>query len=90
MEDRTYSFANPNAEGVPIQKPKDHFKDEIEKIKSNLIATLIMEYTRRLDSKVKDEMRQFCEKILFRQVYHHNKDGDFQSSKDNIIRDLKS
>lgn len=61
----------------------------MDRIKSNLIGTIIMEVTRRQAAKRKNRIRAFCDKILFNEVYRHGS-GDFKSRKDTIIRDLKA
>jgi hypothetical protein len=70
-------------------KANDPHKSEMDKIKSNLIGTIIMEMTRRRKKEDKKAIRAFCDMILFNEVYRHGS-GDFKSKKDTIIRDLKA
>ena len=44
---------------------QDKINKQIEKIKANVIATMIMEITRRLDQQSKSSVKGFCDKMLF-------------------------
>ena len=49
-----------------------------------------MEHTRRLDGQTKLRLKEFCDQILFNQVYKNGGDSDFTTSKNAIIKDLKA
>jgi len=40
-------------------------KKDMDKIKANVIATIIMEITRRLDEDKKKIVQAFCDKMIF-------------------------
>lgn len=59
-------------------------KKEIDKIKANVIATIIMEVTRRLDEDKKERLKAFCDKMLF-----YKKKQEVQEKWEQIIPNLK-
>ena len=61
---------------------------EIDKIKAYLIATIIMEKTRNLKPKEKKNLKAFCDKELFYEIYEQEK--DFKEKKENIIKNLEA
>ena len=48
-----------------VSSSQEILKKEIDKIKANVIATIIMEITRRLDEEKKKSVKAFCDKMLF-------------------------
>ena len=55
-------------------------------IKAYLIATIIMEKTRKLEPDQKKNIKAFCDKELFYEMY--DKEGDFKEKKEHIIDSL--
>ena len=52
-----------------------------------MIATIIMEKTRNLKIEEKKNVKAFCDKELFYEMYE--KEGDFKEKKENIIANLQ-
>lgn len=66
----------------------DRNNKEIDKIKAYLIATIIMEKTRNLKPEEKNNLKAFCDKELFYEIYEQ--EGDFKEKKENIIKNLEA
>ena len=47
-----------------------------------------MEKTRNLNRRVKDNVKAFCDKELFYEIYEQ--EGDFKEKKENIIKNLQA
>ena len=60
---------------------------EIDKIKAYLIATIIREKTRNLKVEEKKNVKAFCDKELFYEMYE--KEGNFKDKKEDIIANLQ-
>ena len=71
---------------IAQQAAAERTNKEIDKIKAYLIATIIMEKTRNLKVEEKKNVKAFCDKELFYEMYE--KEGDFKEKKENIIANL--
>ena len=65
---------------------KDDKEKQINQIKTSLIATMIMEYTRRLPSETKRALKKYCDRRNFEEIY--TKEVNFEDKKKNIIKNL--
>ena len=66
-----------------MNSSEEMLKKDVDKIKANVIATIIMEITRRLDEDKKKIVQAFCDKMIF-----YKKKQEVQEKWEQIIPDL--
>ena len=77
-----------NGDANANNQSQDVTNQQINKIKADLIATIIMEKTRNLSNELKSNLKSFCDREQFEEIYE--KSGEFGSKREDIIKNLRA